>query len=111
MSGTDRVLLEKKEGIARLTINRPEKLNALDGRTMQEIDAAIGAAGGDPTVGVLIVTGMGEKAFVAGADIAEVAAQSPVAGAAYARRGQDALALLEQLCVSHIHRPHRCIRR
>src|SRR2546426_7563573 len=40
---------EKKEGIARLTINRPEKLNALDGRTMQEIDAAIGAAGGDPT--------------------------------------------------------------
>src|SRR3989441_9486179 len=97
MSGTDRVLLEKKEGIARLTINRPEKLNALDGRTMQEIDAAIGAAGGDPTVGVLIVTGMGEKAFVAGADIAELAAQSPVEGAAYARRGQDVLVRLERL--------------
>ena len=97
MSGTDRVLLEKKEGIARLIINRPEKLNALDGRTMQEIDAAIGATGADPAVGVLIVTGMGEKAFVAGADIAELAAQSPVEGAAYARRGQDILVRLERL--------------
>ena len=97
MSGPERVLVEKKGAIAWLTINRPDKLNALDRRTMQEIDAAVGAAGEDPAVGVVIVTGMGEKAFVAGADIAELASQSPVEGAAYARRGQDILMRLERL--------------
>ncbi|OLC54674.1 MAG: hypothetical protein AUH92_03490 [Acidobacteria bacterium 13_1_40CM_4_69_4] len=97
MSGPERVLCEKRDGIARLTINRPDKLNALDRQTMQEIDGAVRAAGEDPAVGVLIVTGMGEKAFVAGADIAELGAQSPVEGAAYARRGQDVLVRLERL--------------
>src|SRR5437867_2838160 len=97
MSDPERVRVEKKGGIAWLTINRPEKLNALDRRTMQEIDEAVGAAGQDPAIGVLIVTGMGEKAFVAGADISELATQSPVEGAAYARRGQDILTRLERL--------------
>src|SRR2546428_10600499 len=97
MSGPERVLCEKRDGIARLTINRPDKLTALDRQTMQEIDGAVRAAGEDPAVGVLIVTGMGEKAFVAGADIAELASQSPVEGAAYARRGQDVLVRLERL--------------
>src|SRR2546428_12428068 len=97
MSGPERVLCEKRDGIARLTINRPDKLTALDRQTMQEIDGAVRAAGEDPAVGVLIVTGMGEKAFVAGADIAELGAQSPVEGAAYARRGQDVLVRLERL--------------
>src|SRR3989441_5459505 len=97
MSGPERVLCEKRDGIARLTINRPDKLNALDRQTMQEIDGAVRAAGEDPAVGVLIVTGMGEKAFVAGADIAELGAQSPIEGAAYARRGQEVLVRLERL--------------
>jgi enoyl-CoA hydratase len=97
MGGSNRVLYESHGGIARLTINRPEKLNALDRQTMVEIDQAVAAAGGDASVGVLIVTGAGEKAFVAGADISELASQTPVEGAAYARRGQDVLDRLERL--------------
>lgn len=97
MSGSNRVLYESKDGIARLTINRPEKLNALDRLTMQEIDRAVAAAGDDASAGVLIVTGMGEKAFVAGADIGELALQTPVEGAAFARRGQEVLNRLERL--------------
>ena len=97
MSGTDRVLYQTQDGIARLTINRPEKLNALDRQTMKDIDAAVGEAGRDTSIGVLIVTGMGEKAFVAGADIGELAAQTPVEGAAYARAGQAVLGRLERL--------------
>lgn len=97
MSGSNRVLYESKDGIARLTINRPEKLNALDRLTMQEIDRAVAAAGDDASAGVLIVTGMGEKAFVAGADIGELASQTPVEGAAFARRGQEVLNRLERL--------------
>ena len=97
MSGSNRVLYESKDGIARLTINRPEKLNALDRLTMQEIDRAVAAAGDDASAGVLIVTGMGEKAFVAGADIGELASQTPLEGAAFARRGQEVLNRLERL--------------
>ena len=97
MGGSNRVLYESHGGIARLTINRPEKLNALDRQTMVEIDQAVAAAGEDAAVGVLIVTGAGEKAFVAGADISELASQTPVEGAEYARRGQAVLERLERL--------------
>ena len=93
----DRVLYEVRERIARLTINRPDKLNALDRLTMQAIDAAVARAREDAEVGVLIVTGAGEKAFVAGADINELATQSPVEGAAYARAGQAVFSRLESL--------------
>jgi enoyl-CoA hydratase len=97
MSGATRVLAETRDGIARITINRPEKLNALDRQTMQEIDGAVAAAGEDPSVGVLIVTGAGERAFVAGADIGELSSQTPVEGTAYARAGQAVLNRLERL--------------
>ena len=97
MSGSNRVLYESQGGIARLTVNRPEKLNALDRQTMGEIDRAVAAAGEDAAVGVLIVTGAGDKAFVAGADISELATQTPVEGAAFARRGQSILDRLERL--------------
>jgi enoyl-CoA hydratase len=97
MSGTTRVIYEAKDGVARLTVNRPEKLNALDRQTMRDIDAAVGASGQDPSIGVLVVTGMGDKAFVAGADIAELSSQTPVEGAAYARLGQAVLGRLERL--------------
>src|SRR6267378_6334619 len=97
MSGVTRVLAETRDGIARITINRPEKLNALDRQTMQEIDGAVAAAGEDPSVGVLIVTGAGERAFVAGADIGELSSQTPVEGTAYARAGQAVLNRLERL--------------
>jgi enoyl-CoA hydratase len=96
-AATDRTLYEVREGIARLTINRPEKLNALDRLTVEAIDAAVTAARDDATVGVLLVCGAGEKAFVAGADINELATQSPVAGEAYARAGQAVFTRLETL--------------
>jgi len=92
----DRVLYEVRDRVARLTINRPDKLNALDRRTMEAIDRAVGRARDDGEVGVLIVTGAGDKAFVAGADIGELNTQDPVTGAAYARWGQSVLDRLER---------------
>jgi len=92
----DRVLYEVRDRVARLTINRPDKLNALDRRTMEAIDGAVARARDDRGVGVLILTGAGEKAFVAGADIGELNEQDPVTGAAYARRGQSVLDRLER---------------
>jgi len=97
MSGPTRVNYEARDGVARLTVNRPEKLNALDRQTMRDLDGAVGAAGQDPAIGVLVVTGMGDKAFVAGADIAELSSQTPVEGTAYARLGQAVLGRLERL--------------
>jgi enoyl-CoA hydratase/carnithine racemase len=73
----ERVLYEVSKGIARLTINRPEKLNALDCQTIAEIDRAVARAGNDQEAGVLLVTGMGDKAFVAGADIKELRSRAP----------------------------------
>jgi enoyl-CoA hydratase len=92
----DRVLYEVRDRVARLTVNRPDKLNALDRRTMEAIDRAVTKARDDREVGVILVTGAGEKAFVAGADIGELTQQDPVAGAAYARWGQGVLDRLER---------------
>lgn len=96
-AANDRVLYEVREGIARLTVHRPDKLNALDRLTMEAIDAAVASARDDAAVGALLVCGAGEKAFVAGADINELAGQSPVSGEAYARAGQGVLNRLEAL--------------
>jgi enoyl-CoA hydratase len=97
MTSDDRVLYEVKDRIARLTINRPDRLNALDRPSVEAIDRAVSGAAADPAVGVLILTGAGPKAFVAGADIGELARQTPVEGAAYARFGQGVLARLERM--------------
>jgi enoyl-CoA hydratase len=97
MNDTGRVLYQVTDRIARLTINRPEKLNALDRATVLALDRAVAAAGDDAGVGVLILAGSGEKAFVAGADINELAAQTPVEGAAFARAGQAVFSRLERL--------------
>ncbi|HSH70078.1 MAG TPA: enoyl-CoA hydratase/isomerase family protein, partial [Deferrisomatales bacterium] len=66
----ENVLLEQPEaGIYLLTVNRPKALNALNSRTLDEIGAAAAEAGADPDSRVLLVTGAGDRAFVAGADI------------------------------------------
>ncbi|MDD3448592.1 MAG: enoyl-CoA hydratase-related protein, partial [Gammaproteobacteria bacterium] len=66
----ENVLLEEVEaGIWRLTVNRPKSLNALNSATLDEIGAAAAEVGRDPGARVLLLTGSGEKAFVAGADI------------------------------------------
>ena len=84
----ENLIYEVSGGIARITINRPAVLNALNRATLLEIESAIGAAGDDGAVRVIILTGAGEKAFIAGADIKELADLSPLQARAFARKGQ-----------------------
>ncbi len=79
----EHILYEAAEGIARLTINRPEKLNTLNARVMSELDDAFAAIEADASVRALILTGAGEKAFVAGADIGEYSGQDTAQFVAY----------------------------
>ncbi len=80
-----------------VTVNRPDKLNALNDRTMEELDAAFAGFAGDPATRGVILTGAGEKAFVAGADIGELSTQSPVEGKERSIRGQGILDRIENL--------------
>ena len=93
----ENLLLETRDGLAVLTVNRPDKLNALNDKTVAELDAAFQALEGDASVRGVIVTGAGEKAFVAGADIAELATQSPIDGKDRSVRGQRVLDRIEHL--------------
>jgi enoyl-CoA hydratase len=92
------ILTEIRNQIAFLTINRPQQLNALNKDTIAALHAALAAADTDPSVGVIILTGSGEKAFVAGADIKEFADFSIAEGGALAQTGQQTLFdFIEQL--------------
>src|ERR1700690_976436 len=93
----ENLLYEKRDRIGFITFNRPKVLNALNRRTMQELRDILIAAREDDEVRVLILTGAGEKSFVAGADIAELAVQTPVSGKETAAFGQSVLHLLETL--------------
>jgi len=72
------ILLEQRGAVAVLTINRPDKLNALNKQVHLESVAALDKLRHDETVRVLVITGSGNKAFIAGADIAEFAEQTPI---------------------------------
>lgn len=87
----ENILSQTANGIATITINRPTKLNALNKQTIQELHDAFESLGNDDTVRVIILTGTGEKAFVAGADIAEFANFSVQEGAQLAAQGQELL--------------------
>ena len=93
----ENIKVETREGVAIVAVNRPDKLNALNDRTVEELDAAFAAIGSDPQVRGAILTGAGEKAFVAGADIAELSTQSPVDGKERSIRGQKVLDRIENL--------------
>ena len=93
----ENVLSENRDGILWLTINRPEKLNALNRATLGEISDAIEAAGSDDAVWAVVMTGAGEKAFVAGADIAELNTLGPVEAKEVALRGQAIYRQIERL--------------
>jgi len=93
----DNIILEKKNSIAYVTVNRPKVLNALNMATMEELRAAFHDIKNDPAVRVVIFTGSGEKAFIAGADIGELAKQDAVTGKEYTHRGQNVLNLIENL--------------
>src|ERR1043165_5398345 len=93
----ENILLEKKNSIAYVTVNRPKVLNALNMATMEELRAAFHDIKSDQSIRVVIFTGSGEKAFIAGADIGELATQDAVSGKEYPHRGQSVLNLIENL--------------
>jgi enoyl-CoA hydratase len=91
----ENLLFEKKNAIAYVTVNRPKVLNALNMATMEELRRAFHAIKHDGEVRVVILTGAGEKAFIAGADINELARHNPVEAKAYTHQGQSVLNLIE----------------
>src|SRR6267154_3378228 len=93
----ENVLFEKKNGVGYVTVNRLKALNALTMATMEELRTAFTDIQGDGAVRTAILTGGGDKAFVAGADINELAQQDAVSGKAFAHRGQAVLDLIENL--------------
>jgi enoyl-CoA hydratase/carnithine racemase len=93
----ENILYEVRDAIAYITFNRPKVLNALNRQTMQELLIALGAAKLDDAVRVVILTGSGEKAFIAGADINELAQQTPVDGKEMSIFGQGVLRILETM--------------
>ncbi len=93
----DNLLLERDGAIAVVTVNRPKVLNALNAATIAELSRAFAELKSDDTVRVVILTGAGEKSFVAGADISELAAQGGASAQATAHAGQAAFAQIEHL--------------
>jgi len=99
----ENVLLERpEEGIAVLTVNRPKALNALNAQTLDEIGAAAAEVGADPSIRVLLVTGAGDKAFVAGADIVQMQSFTAMEGKIFSLRGMKAFRSLETLPIPAI---------
>ena len=90
---------ESAERIATITFNRPKALNALNGQLLGEFETALDQVVADADIRVLILTGSGDKAFVAGADITEIARLNALQGVNFARRGQALISRLETLAV------------
>jgi enoyl-CoA hydratase len=90
------LLFEMRDPVAVVTVNRPEKLNALNAAVIAELGDVAHRVGKDPAIRGVILTGAGPKAFVAGADIGEIVAQGPVDGKARALEGQRVFRSLEQ---------------
>jgi enoyl-CoA hydratase len=93
----ENIILEKKNAIAYVTVNRPKVLNALNAATLEELRSAFTDIKNDAAVRIAILTGAGEKAFIAGADIGELAKQEPVPVKEYTLRNQSVLGLIENL--------------
>ena len=91
------VLYEKRGAIAYVTVNRPKVLNALNGATWQELRTAFADAQNDPAVRGVILTGADDKAFIAGADIGDLAQATAIDAERSSRHGQEVLDLIENL--------------
>ncbi|HEX7252492.1 MAG TPA: enoyl-CoA hydratase-related protein [Thermoanaerobaculia bacterium] len=96
------VRVETADAVRTITVNRPEKLNALNSEVLELLDKAVADAAADDGLRCLIVTGAGEKAFIAGADIGELAQLTPLQGREHARRGQSVLDRIERLPIPSI---------
>jgi enoyl-CoA hydratase len=95
--GYENLQVERKDGVAVVTVSRPKKLNALNTKTIDEIDAIFTALASDGEVRGVVVTGAGEKAFVAGADIEELAGLDAESGRALSERGHRVFDRIEWL--------------
>lgn len=94
------LLLEVDEsGICTLTVNRPDKLNALNNQVLKELDEAVDAIKENYKITALVITGAGDKAFVAGADIKELSSLNPISGAEISKKGQDIFQKIEDLTI------------
>jgi enoyl-CoA hydratase len=98
----DNLLFDMDNGFATLTIHRPDKRNAVDKATIEEIDRVLTAVEKNPDARVFILTGTGEKAFVAGADIQELAMRDHIMGRIESRRRQEVYTRIEQLEIPSI---------
>ena len=95
----ENIIYEANEGIATITFNRPKALNALNGALLDEFCRALDEIAADENIRVLILTGAGEKSFVAGADITELATFNPLQGKLFSEKGQAALFKLQALSI------------
>src|ERR671932_818510 len=93
----DNLLLERDGAVAVVTINRPKVLNALNAQTLDELRRVMLELKADESVRAIVLTGAGEKSFVAGADINELAVQTPTSGREHALTGQHVLDLIEHM--------------
>ena len=93
------ILFEVVDGIATLTFNRPKALNALNDQLLDELSAALDEVDADEEIRVLILTGAGEKSFVAGADITELATFNTLQGKLFSRKGQLIISRLQELAI------------
>jgi enoyl-CoA hydratase len=93
----DNVLLERDGAVAIVTVNRPNVLNALNAQTLDELRRVMLDLKHDDSAHAVVLTGAGDKSFVAGADINELAVQTPTSGREHALRGQHVLDLIENL--------------
>jgi enoyl-CoA hydratase len=93
------VTLENDNGVATITINRPKALNAINGQVLADLDVVLDALTSDDSLRCVILTGAGEKSFVAGADISEMADMSPEAAESFSARGHGIFEKIEHLPV------------
>lgn len=98
----ENIVYEVKEGIATITFNRPKALNALNGALLAELSLALDEIAADEDIRVLILTGAGDKSFVAGADISELATFDPLKAKAFGQKGHAIINKLQQLPIAVI---------
>ena len=91
----ENILFEIEDGLVVVTVNRPKVLNALNSATVAELKAAFTRVGEDPNIKVAILTGSGEKSFVAGADIVELSEKNPITGTEFSFSGQEVLNMMQ----------------
>ncbi|NLI34442.1 MAG: enoyl-CoA hydratase/isomerase family protein [Deltaproteobacteria bacterium] len=95
----ENILFDVQGGVAVVTFNRPKALNALNPKTLDELDAIIERVEKDDSIRVLVMTGAGEKAFIAGADITEFQRMNPLQARLFGERGQGVFCRLENLSI------------